>query len=392
MTEKELHKNLTVLYVGGALSGVITTIPIWVTFFTGILTFEQLATLYAVRYLVELLLELPTGAFADLFGKKISVGLGGVLQGIGCLLVAVSNTPLQVYTFMLIAEVGITLGSGAIDAWVFDSLKENGEEKRFSSVMSKSNLAFQLSIAVAILSGGYFYQLWTGLPWIIEGLAMAMSGLLIWFWGIEPKVDTEKFTLKNYIRQTRNGFKEIWKNSYVKNLTVFYMVVGGVTWSAQKFFNQIYATQIGYSDIEKSWLFSFIRILNALVLTRYLKSTRFFSRNKGLILFPVIFLVFFVPTLFAGKILGGLLLFGLTFANTAGSVILNQFTNEEFDSKVRATALSSLNMLVGLVYVIITYSSGFVLKSMGSGMFLGFVGIVAVIITTPLAWRLVKRG
>lgn len=391
MTAKQLERNLWVLKVSAGFRGFVATIPIWVSFFAGLLTFEQLATLYALRYVAELVLELPTGAFADLFGKKTSVGIGGIVQGVGYMLVAVAQNPVQVFVFMMIAELGITLESGAIHAWAYDSLKENGREKEYGRVMSETTLAFQISMAIAILCGGYMYAWWRGLPWVVEGLAMVVAGGIFWLIGTEPIIDTEVFTWKNYFKQTKNGFKEIWKSAYVRSLSVFYMVVGGFSWSAQKFFNQIYATQIGYSDIEKSWLFSFIRVFNVVALTQFLKSSRLFSRNKGLVLFSILFLLFFVPTPFASKLLGGLLLFGLTFASTARTVILNQFANEEFESRVRATALSSLNMLVGLMYVAITYVSGFFLEDYGAGVVLGVMGVIAVLITTPLAVRLVRR-
>lgn len=42
-------------------------------------------------------------------------------------------------------------------------------------------------------------------------------GVLTWLYQ-EPKINTEKFTLKNYLRQTKQGVKQLTKTDYIKEV------------------------------------------------------------------------------------------------------------------------------------------------------------------------------
>ncbi|MBD3318331.1 MFS transporter [Candidatus Woesearchaeota archaeon] len=84
------------------------------------LSLFQLGLVMAAAPLAGLLFEIPTGAVADLYGRKFSVLLSFLLVAAGYLLLFFfTSIPALIAIFALIGFAG-TFWSGAKDAWVVD--------------------------------------------------------------------------------------------------------------------------------------------------------------------------------------------------------------------------------------------------------------------------------
>ncbi len=82
----------------------------------------QMALLGVAHMATHVLLEIPTGIVADVFSRKASILIGGILIGVNALVVG--SAPL--YALALIATIieaaGDTFVSGALDAWLTDEV------------------------------------------------------------------------------------------------------------------------------------------------------------------------------------------------------------------------------------------------------------------------------
>ena len=107
----------------------------------GRLSFVQIFALQTWFMLACFLMEVPTGAVADRFGRKVSVACGGFLLAAASLLYG-SFPHLAVF---VVAEalfaVAITLISGADEALAYDSLLAQGREAEASRVMARLEAA-----------------------------------------------------------------------------------------------------------------------------------------------------------------------------------------------------------------------------------------------------------
>jgi len=121
--------NIWKYYIYQFFSGfyLIESIGILFYLLAGI-SYFQLSTIEAVGLIAVLLLEIPSGAFADLIGRKYSVFIGLFLTGIELILIAYGFN----YLFFLIAAfiggIGGSLVSGADTALLYDSLKKIKKE------------------------------------------------------------------------------------------------------------------------------------------------------------------------------------------------------------------------------------------------------------------------
>jgi len=388
--KQRLKKNINLYYISSFFSGLIFIIPIWVVFERRFLNYAQMAFLESAGMAITMTLELPTGALADLIGRRLTIILGIAFRIFGHLIQAFSfNAPMLIIGFLTVS-IGSALISGADEALIFDSLKERNKEKKYQKIVGKANLFFQNGIVIATLLGGYLYQYWIGLPYLTEAVAEAVA-IITFLMMIEPRIDTVKFTLFSYIKQTKEGLKELFKNKYIQKVSTFYILVGGITWSSQYFFNQPLATDLGFSEIEKSWLFSIIRLVNSIILFRITNFKKIISKKKAFLFFPLLMIISFMPGFWSTKFLGIFLLAGTTLASSARFVILGQYTNEQFSSKHRATAVSTLNLLVSLIFILLVTFSGRLMELYTTGFIYTLLGIISIIIILPLGIDLAKN-
>lgn len=385
------QRNEKVFYISEFFNGLIFHMPVWVAFELQFITLGQLALIEAVMQGSQLLSELPTGAIADLLGKKASVIIGRIIGVISLFMYASATSFSGFVVYAIVSGIGDSFVSGAKDALLYDSLKEDGREHQYTKISSKLSLIFQLSFAAAILLGGAL-SLW-GYTTAIYATVLSYSIVLILsFWLREPHLDTEKFTLPRYVRQFREGFRELFKSPYIRDISLFYIGVGGVTWSAMMIFNTSLLTTIGYTAFEIGIIVAAIRLFNSGVLFGALKVSELVTKRRAYLVFPVIMLLAYLPGFWLTKELAVFAVAGSIFASSARWVILGGYVNEHYESKNRATALSTLSLLVAFAVL------GFALVSSPIMNYFGDVkavytllGICTAFTVLPLGLRIRKR-
>lgn len=134
-----------------------------------------------IEQLVSLAMEVPTGAWADRFGRKRCVLAGHLIGAIGWLLVPPATWVVE-HTHRLAAVsaafglvgAGAALISGAKESWVYDNLKSVGRRDLALRFFSRDHSAAAAGgiladvVAIAILCGSFVVDL--RLFWIATGL------------------------------------------------------------------------------------------------------------------------------------------------------------------------------------------------------------------------------
>lgn len=393
MTYKQhLERNIRLFYLRAFFMALIFSLPIWIDYYRHFFSFSQIAFLEAMSTTMITLLELPTGALADLLGRKKTIVIGLLLWTIANLNTGIMTTAIRIVLSYALFSLGEALISGSDIALLYDSLKELGRENEFAKIAARNGLIFRLSLGLSSLLGAWFYQKYNGLPYIMMGLARLIAAIMV-LKMIEPKIDSEKFTLKNYLIQTKIGFKQIFKSRYMRRLTLFYTVVGGLTWSCINYFNYAFLYEIGFNTQEQSVVFAIIYVIASLAVLYLVK---IFDKNKLnrvqiYLFFPIVIFIFFSLAGFANKLLGALIIFFLLFTAMARYSLLDRMANQEFESKYRATAVSALNMLVSLFYVVIIAISGLLQDTYSTKIVMSGLGILSIFFTLPTAILLIQE-
>jgi hypothetical protein len=194
------------------------------------------------------------------------------------------------------------------------------------------------------------------------------------------------------LKQIKDGVKELFKNEHTKRISWFYIWVGAITWSTQLFFKGVMLIELGFSDQERGIIEGVLRLLNVVLIASVFKKSHFFTKERTVWLFPIIMLAAYMPGMFTQGIGGIPLIAGVMFASTARWILLSKYTNEAYDSKYRATAISTLSMLIGVIYIAITVISGPIMEHFGGAkMMYSLLGLLSLITVVPLAMKITSR-
>ncbi|MFA5927350.1 MAG: MFS transporter [Patescibacteria group bacterium] len=131
-----------------------------------------------VFYVTMVLAEIPTGAIADIYGRKFSFFCACSINAIGVLVYAASTSFPGFAVAEFILAIGFTCSSGAFQAWLVDRLKEEGYEQSVRSVLAKeSQIDYSMGM-IAALIGARLADKNMALPWIASGIMFVIAAAL----------------------------------------------------------------------------------------------------------------------------------------------------------------------------------------------------------------------
>jgi MFS family permease len=124
--------------------------------------------------------ELPTGMVADSRGRRTSFLLGAAIQLVGNLLYVAMWYVEGPFWGWAIASVILGLGfcffSGALEAWLVDSLKETGYEGDLDPIFARAQIITGSSMLVGTVAGGFIAQLTSfGVPYLVRASLQLLS-------------------------------------------------------------------------------------------------------------------------------------------------------------------------------------------------------------------------
>ena len=331
--------------------------------------------LASVRYILMSLMELPTGVFADLWGRRISCTIGAFLDAFGLILIVLMPSSLWIIIGTLIRAVGESAMSGANTALIYDTLKENNREAEYVKVASKEGIIVQISLVISTLTGGFLYSINPTIPFLFTGISIFVSAFF-YLNMKEPKIDTTKYSWTIYIQNTKSGVKELFKNTYTKYLSMYFLLVGGITWAWMTYSNLVFIDSMGFSESSQGVILSMFRIINAVIIGIFAVKFINFTKSHGAWVHPIIMGLGSLLALIPINVVGSLAILLLMSASSLRFNLLNKLTNEVFNSRHRATALSTLNLLSGIIYAIIVAASGPIMELTSPRWIYFFTGIL----------------
>ncbi len=344
------HNNIYWLRFLSVFRSLFFIIPVWVSMELRYISLTEIALTEMVILGSSLLLELPTGALADLIGRKKSIAIAFFVYAATYTLFAFANS----FWWFLVAGLGFGLAdallSGALEALVFDTLKQSGREEEFTEINNRNQLIFNYSIVFAIVVGGLLFAYSYHLPSLLTALSFTIAGFISTRF-IEPDIDSEKFTLHNYLLQTRLGFRELWKNHQARDISLFYILVGALTWPIVISFKNFALVDLGVSEKNMGFIFAILS-LAAVQLLHVLIRKKIFKNLRVVFLLPAILLSVFLPlSYFYNVPVIIAIIFVVFLSSSMRWNVLGKLSNQCYSSKNRATAISSLSMLISLIYL-----------------------------------------
>lgn len=154
-TEHAYRANVRRFYLYRFLISFHLWLPIWVLYLQRErgLSLAQVTALEGPFWLVMVLAEVPTGALADRWGRRLSMLLGAVTNALAIFLFGITTSFWLLLPVYLVWAVAITLDSGADTAFLYDTLAAMGRADEFRRAAGRAQACTVVATLAASLVG-----------------------------------------------------------------------------------------------------------------------------------------------------------------------------------------------------------------------------------------------
>jgi len=380
------NRNISLSYIIAALNNAFFWYAPWLLFVYKYINIEQATILQLVGLVVRSIAEVPTGAVSDLLGKKRTLMIALLLSAIGEIYMGFSTSFIQFIIVYIIIGLGQSFYSGTIDAFIYDSLLEKNQTKEYPKVLGKSNAWVSIATAMATITGGFLFQIWAGLPFVVTGVAK-LFGLLTVFFITEPSVDSLAFSFKNFIKMTGQGFSNLFSRQLI-NCTLLLLIAGSFSTIAYEILDDVAVVDWGYNAVGISILYTaaiLVSIPSGFLYSYVSKKLKL----KTLILFGGLFLAsnYLLSLWINVFIWTGLFLIRVLYSPIKKAAIMDTL-NQNTDSSIRATTISTYELLNKLPFVLFGIPIGILMKDFGVKSFsVGFAVTLVILLITYILFN-----
>jgi DHA3 family tetracycline resistance protein-like MFS transporter len=368
---------------------LFVNVPFMVLYFSSIsMTPWQIGLLMAVTPLSMFIFEIPTGAVADLYGRKISVILGWTLAGILSFLVYFFRDFISLLIIFFLIGFAFSFTSGSYDAWVVDLIK--AKKLHTSSYFSKKSSLYGMAFIFSGILGAFLVERFgLAIVWPVTGAAFLISVFFLSFG--EEVYDRKKVRIKESFKELRiQTLKSIRyaKNhhvlSYLLTISVLFAIFISLT-------SQISWTPFLKSfDMPDSWfgyLWSASGVLMVIAPLIYLKLFKKFRERNILIFSSALFVLTGIVCLFANSLFFSIsLILAFYFILDFQTPIENTYLHKFLPTKMRSTIGSVKNMLFSFSGAAGTVLAGFLVSQIGARYTL----VMSAILMIPIIFLYTK--
>lgn len=343
------------------------------------LDFIQINSLWGIITGTIFLAEIPTGVIADKIGRKASIMIALILQISGEVFFLFSQNYFSFVLISIIGGLGFAFQSGCLQALVYDTLKENGQQDKMKQVAGSIGAFFQGGHILGALASSLVISQITSsrisLAIILTIISVGIAFLISLFLK-EPKVEyihKEKSPIKLVVK----SFALIRTNPSLKRIILLGLF-------ATPFINYLRNFQPPYfqlAQVSPYWLglaLTFGGIIAILASKYAYKIEELFGFEKGVLIATMLPAVFYMVMALILHPIFAVMLFILNFGSMSlQDPLLADYYNRHIQSNIRATALSTINMFSSVYITLMGLLIGWIANFSIPNAFL-FMGVIVL--------------
>lgn len=369
-------------------SEFIVLYPLYTVMFAerGHLDTLQISTLLGIWSVIILCFEVPSGALADKYSRRILLGLAQIIRAIGYATWVFMPNYLGFLIGLGLWGIGRSLTSGTFEALVFDELKSTGKEKAYIKIIGRvESLALFFGLGATLLAAPVFAWLgYIGILWFSVAATLVAAAIVF---TLPDKKKQQGVETPEYLKIIRDASREVARNNTLLKLILFGVFVGVLF----RIFDEYASLILKAADVRTA----LIPVVSALVFLPIIVADFYAYRLEKTrqVVFMILLILAGSALVLAGVYLGpyGIICFAV-------SMLLIKITITVFGAKVqhaiegstRATILSinSFGVEIGAVMAFIVY--GITSQNKGTSGALVLFGMAAAL--TGVAYLLFTRG
>jgi MFS family permease len=271
---QRLARELRLFYAFRLLATSYLFIPIFMLFQAerGLSFFERLA-LGGLYSAVIIVIEVPTGVFADRAGRRRSMRFGALAMVAACLVAVRAESFASFALAESLAALSMALCSGADSAYLYDLLAAHGRVGEYARRESAASAWHLVGSAVAFAGGGLLAQIDLALPYLataaVAGAAATVACLMR---EDHPAASiaghlAPRIALRPWRQQMLAALAEVTRNGRLLWLVGYSAVVFALL-RATIYVYQPYLAERGLGTLEIGVLFAAVYLVAALVAYR----------------------------------------------------------------------------------------------------------------------------
>ncbi len=352
------------------------------------LSMKEIFLLKSIYSVGMLTMEIPSGYFGDVWGRKKTLILGSILTTIGFSVYGFANHFWFFATAEVILGIGQSFISGSDTAMLYDTLKEAKKEETYLKEEGKITSIGNFAEAIAGVLSGFIALISLRVPFVLQALisAFAIPAALTL---VEPS-----YSLKN----RSVGFKDILqvvyqsliKDKKLSSFILFSSVIGTATltyaWFMQPFFieNDLPIPMYGV-------LMTALNLTVGLVSIYSHKIHAWLGRTKTIILIIGTVVIGFLATGYIMSLYALPILFIFYMMRGVATPVLKEYMQGLIDSDVRATVFSLRNMCIRILFAFIGPLLGWLTDTLSLSAALMISGGIFFFLTLIIAIPILLR-
>lgn len=222
-------RNITLFKVFWMFRDPLFWAPILISYLNhvGHMSIPSIYAMEAIVVMGLVILEIPTGALADLIGRKRTMLIGFVLNIVGLIALICASTPLVAWTSNIVWTIGAALISGADTSLLFESLQKRGREGEFKKVLGRVFSSYLIFVGFGSLVAGFLYDIHPRLPMLLSlpGMIAAFVSVIL----MKEANGRGKYVFREQVRLMKESVRFVLGQKQVLWAVSLMMLVTGVS-------------------------------------------------------------------------------------------------------------------------------------------------------------------
>lgn len=388
----KIESNIKKYYVFNFLRNLNFWLPVFTIFFLDRgLDFKQIMMLYVVTSISQIIFELPTGVFADHFGRKKALLMGN-FAAILMVVFFYYGTSSQ-FIFFILAEIcfafWVSSNSGSDSAFIYDTLIDLKREKEYKRIEGNALFFRWSAMGVGAFFGGFIAKVSIPATLLFWLVAFIINIFVIMSFK-EPKKHKD-VTKGDYMLHLKEAMVFVFKHKKIRLIIVYFgfmMMAMLITFQ----FLQPYMQSVGISLSYFGVIYAIFLFISALASKFAYKIEFKISQKNSLILIP---LFLFILMMVLGNYI---FIYGVIFFILAEFTwgfmfpIVHDYINRQVKSSRRATVLSIKGFFTNIIILFLAPIFGYVADLYTIKEVFLLNGIVILISSVPILYFLLKKG
>ncbi|HLO59145.1 MAG TPA: MFS transporter [Bacteroidales bacterium] len=343
------------------------------------LSLTQIMILKSVYSVVIVVLELPSGYFADVLGRKKMLVFGAFAGAAGFIIYAFTHS----YWGFFLAEIALGTGqafiSGADSAMLYDTLASAEREKQYTKYEGLNASVGNFSEAFAGLAGGALALITLRFPFYFQAI-IASSAIPAALLLQEPHFSKEQKRSLGWKDIVKTVDRIVFKEKDLRFNLLFSSIIGAATllmaWFAQPLFEKMLLPLALYGTV---WTSLNLITGGSSIFAHRLENRLGESNTLKMVavLIPLLMVLSGLVPAFA--IIPVLVLF--YFFRGIATPVLKDYINKNTASEIRATVMSLRDLTIRVFFALFAPLAGWVTDHRGLGAGLTMLGFIVLILS-----------